>query len=131
MAINKAMRIALKALSYSDLDLKKTYKLQRQLRTAAHPVIKQLYNMWDHKVSIGDYEIPVRIFLPSEEFTHPKVLIFYHGGGWVVGNIDTYTDVCSNMAKMTGHMVISVDYRLAPEHKFPTAPEDCYASTLR
>ena len=127
MAINKAMRIALRALSYPDLDLKKTYKLQRQLKTAAHPVIKTLYHMWDHTVSIGDYDIPVRIFLPSEQYALKKLLIFFHGGGWVVGNIDTYTNLCSNMAKQTGHIVISVDYRLAPEFKFPTAPEDCYA----
>ncbi len=129
MAINKAMRIALRALSYPELDLKKTYKLQRQLKTAAHPVIKPLYEMWDHKVSIGDYDIPVRIFLPTKQYVMRKLLIFFHGGGWVVGNIDTYTNVCSNMAKQTGHIVISVDYRLAPEFKFPTAPEDCYAVT--
>jgi acetyl esterase/lipase len=129
MAINKAMRIALKALSYPDLDLKKTYKLQRQLRTAAHPVIKPLYEMWDHKVSTGDYEVPVRIFMPSPEMYLSKLLIFFHGGGWVVGNIDTYTNICSNMAKQTGHIVISVDYRLAPENKFSTAPEDCYVVT--
>jgi acetyl esterase/lipase len=85
--------------------------------------------MWDHKVSIGDYDIPVRIFLPSEQYAMKKLLIFFHGGGWVVGNIDTYTNVCANMAKQTGHIVISVDYRLAPEFKFPTAPEDCYAVT--
>jgi acetyl esterase/lipase len=127
MAINKAMRIALRALSYPDLDLKKTYKLQRQLKTAAHPVIKPLYEMWDHKVSIGDYDIPVRIFMPSEQYGLRKLMLFFHGGGWVVGNIDTYTNICANMAKQTGHVVISVDYRLAPEYKFPTAPEDCYA----
>jgi acetyl esterase len=129
MAINKAMRMALKALSYPELDLKKTYKLQRQLKAAVHPVIKPLYEVWDHKVSTDDYEIPVRIFMPSAEVSLPKLLVFFHGGGWVVGNIDTYTNVCSNMAKQTGHIVVSVDYRLAPEHKFPTAPEDCYAVT--
>ena len=127
MAINKAMRMALRALSYPDLDLKKTYKLQRQLKTAAHPVIKPLYEMWDHKVSVEDYDIPVRIFLPSPQYALKKLLLFFHGGGWVVGNIDTYTNVCSNMAKLTGHVVISVDYRLAPEYKFPIAIEDCYA----
>ncbi len=129
MAINKAMRIALKALSYPDLDVKKTYKLQRQLRTAAHPVLKPLYEMWDHKVSIGEYDIPVRIFMPPSNAFFRKILIFFHGGGFVFGNIDTYTNVCSNMAKQTGHIVVSVDYRLAPEYKFPTAPEDCYAVT--
>lgn len=129
MAINKAMRMALRALSYPDLDVKKTYKLQRQLKTAAHPVIKPFYEMWDHKVSIGEYDIPVRIFMPPPAFAFKKVLIFFHGGGFVFGNIDTYTNVCSNMAKQTGHAVVSVDYRLAPEYKFPTAPEDCYAVT--
>jgi acetyl esterase/lipase len=129
MAINKAMRIALRALSYSDIDIKKTYKLQRQLTNVAHPYIKPLYEMWDHKVSIGEYEIPVRVFMPSQTSEISKLLIFYHGGGWVIGNIDSYTAVCSNMAKQTGHVVISVDYRLAPEYRFPTAPEDCYAVT--
>ena len=129
MAINKAMRIALKALSYTDLDLKKTYKLQRQMTNVAHPYLKPHYQMWDHKVSVGDYEIPVRIFFPKEKPEVNKILIFFHGGGWVIGNIDSYTAVCSHMAKQTGHLVVSVDYRLAPEHKFPTAPEDCYAVT--
>ena len=127
MAINKAMQIALRALSYPDLDLKKTYKLQRQITNVAHPFIKPLYEMWDHKVSLGDYDIPVRIFMPSEETAVKKILIFFHGGGWVICNIDSYTTVCSNMAKQTGHLVISVDYRLAPEYPFPAAPEDCYA----
>ncbi len=129
MAINKAMRLALKALSYSDLDLKKNYKLKRQLTNVVHPYIKPLYEMWDHKVSLIDHEIPVRVFFPPEEVAKQKILIFFHGGGWVIGNIDSYTSVCSTMAKLTGHIVISVDYRLAPEYKFPAAPEDCYAVT--
>lgn len=129
MAINKAMRLALKALSYPDLDLKKTYKLQRQMTKAVHPYLRPLYKMWDHKVSFEDYEIPVRIFLPLEEEGTPRVLIFFHGGGWVIGDIDSYTAVCSHMAKQTRHVVVSVDYRLAPEYRFPTAPEDCYAVT--
>lgn len=129
MAINKAMRLALKALSYPDLDTKRTYKLQRQMANVAHPYLKPLYKMWDHKVSLGDYDVPVRIFMPPEIDNQRKVLIFFHGGGWVIGNIDSYTAVCSNMAKQTGHIVVSVDYRLAPEFKFPAAPEDCYAVT--
>lgn len=129
MAINKAMRMALKALSYPDLDLKKTYKLQRQMTNAAHPYLRPLYSMWDHKVSLEEHDIPVRIFLPEDTVDKPRVLVFFHGGGWVIGNIDSYTSVCSNMAKQTGHIVVSVDYRLAPEFKFPNAPEDCYAVT--
>lgn len=129
MAINKAMRIALKALSYPDLDLKKNYKLQRQITNVAHPYIRPLYEMWDHKVSVGEYDVPVRVFFPQTEEVEHKILVFFHGGGWVVGNIDSYTKVCSNMAKQTGHIVVSVDYRLAPEHKFPSGLQDCYAVT--
>ena len=129
MAINKAMQIALKALSYPDFDTKNTYKLQRQISTVAHAYLKPLYIMWDHKVSSMDYDIPVRVFMPSEKQAVNKILMFFHGGGWVIGNIDSYTTVCSNMAKETGYIVISVDYRLAPEYAFPTAPEDCYTVT--
>jgi acetyl esterase/lipase len=128
MAINKAMRLALKALSYQEMDVKKNYRLKRQLTNAVHPYIRPLYQMWDHKVSIGSHEIPVRIFFSPEEEVR-RILIFFHGGGWVTGNIDSYTAVCSNMAKQTRRVVISVDYRLAPEFKFPAALEDCYAVT--
>jgi acetyl esterase/lipase len=121
------MKMALKALSFPDLDLKKTYKLQRQLNIAAHPYIRPLYKIWDHKIIGMDHEIPVRIFLPSEQIEVNKVLIFFHGGGFVIGNIDSYSSVCSIMAKQTGHIIVSVDYRLAPEHPFPAAVEDCYA----
>lgn len=127
MAINKAMLLALKTLSYQELDLKKNYKLKRQLTKAAHPYIKPLYQIWDHKVTLDDHDIPVRIFFPSRDKSYDKVLIFFHGGGWVTGDIDSYTSVCANMAKQTGNLVISVDYRLAPEHPFPAGLEDCYA----
>ena len=126
MAINKAMRLALKALSYPDLDTKKTYKLQRQVAVAVHPYFKPLYEIWDHTIKGLDHEIPVRIFWPPDLVGMHKILLFFHGGGWVIGNIDSYSKVCSTMAKQTGHIVISVDYRLAPEHRFPAACEDCY-----
>ncbi|MEM1484549.1 alpha/beta hydrolase [Oscillospiraceae bacterium PP1C4] len=125
IAINKAVLAALKALSYPDIDIKKNYKIKRQLEVAAGLSINPFYKPWDHKVDCGDHEIPVRIFSPETEGEH-AILLFFHGGGWVTGNIDSYDKVCSNMAKMTGHIVVSVDYRLAPEHPFPAAPEDCY-----
>jgi len=129
MAINKAVRLALKALSSSEIDIKKNYKLKRQLTKVVHPYLKPLYKMWDHKVSVGDHEIPVRVFFPPEDEREHRILIFFHGGGWVTGDIDSYTVVCSNMAKQTGHIVVSVDYRLAPESRFPAGLEDCYAVT--
>ncbi len=130
MAINKAMRAALKALSYPEIDIRKTYKLERELTnlTSIRLIRPELYRIWNHKVPCQDHEIPIRIFSPSEEIASRPVLIFIHGGGWVTGNIDSYNGVCSDMAHITGCTVASIDYRLAPEHRFPAGLEDCYTA---
>lgn len=129
MAINKVMRAALKALSYPDIDVKKNYKLERQLVNVTHVhVLKPFYKTWDHTVSLGDHEIPVRLYSPvqTEEIIGFPLIIYFHGGGWVTGNIDSYDKVCTTLARQTRHLVLSVDYRLAPEFPFPAAGEDCY-----
>ncbi len=128
MAINKVMLAALKLLSYLDVDVKKTYKLQRRVRRLNDKSFKvyKHYKIWDNLILNGEHEVPVRIFFPKDEKTD-RMLLFFHGGGWVTGNIDTYTKVCVNMANLTKHIVVSVDYRLAPENKFPIGLEDCYA----
>ena len=128
MAINKAMLAALKALSYPDVDIRKTYKLHRKVKKLNGKGFKltKCYEMLDRCVLNGEHEVPVRIFSPKSEKTD-RILLFFHGGGWVVGDIDTYTKVCANMACLTNHIVVSVDYRLAPENKFPCGLEDCYA----
>lgn len=125
MAIGRFKKMALKVLTAHLYDLKKNYKLHRKVILASHPYIKPLYNLLDRKIMVGDREIPVRIFKPkkAKEF---KVLLFFHGGGWVTGNIDSYTNICANMAQQTGQIVVSVDYRLAPEHPFPAGLLDCY-----
>lgn len=90
----------------------------------------------DIQIFNGDYEIPLRIYFPTEEamtngvekgHTFP-VLLFFHGGGWVTESVDTYNRVCARMSQSTGHIVVSVEYRLAPEYRFPTALMDCYAA---
>jgi acetyl esterase/lipase len=128
MAINKVMLAALKLLSYLDVDIRKTYKLYRGINRPNGKGLKVYmnYKIWDHVVLNGEHKIPVRIFSPKDEETD-HMLLFFHGGGWVSGNIDTYSKVCFNMARLTKHTVVSVDYRLAPEDKFPIALEDCYA----
>ena len=129
MAINKALRAALKALSYPELDVKKNYRMEREwVNLTSKRVVKpHLKQILDRSVMCADHTVPVRIFTPPEYAGH-RVLVFFHGGGWVTGNIDSYDGVCADMASMTGQMVISVDYRLAPEHPFPAGLEDCYAA---
>ncbi|MBM3827912.1 MAG: alpha/beta hydrolase [Actinobacteria bacterium] len=67
--------------------------------------------------------VPARLYRPRST-TRLGLLVYYHGGGWVLGSIDTHDDVCRKLARATGHAVLSVDYRLAPEHPFPAPLED-------
>jgi len=72
-------------------------------------------------------EIPIRVYWPTEEGSLP-VLVFYHGGGWVTGNLDTSDNLCRMLSSRAPAVVVSVDYRLAPEHCFPAAVDDSYAA---
>lgn len=71
--------------------------------------------------------VPCRLYRPSAD-TNLGLLVYYHGGGWVIGNLDTHDSVCRSLANRMGHAVLSVDYRLAPEHRFPAAVEDALCS---
>jgi acetyl esterase len=75
--------------------------------------------------SAGD--IPVRIYWPTDQSPLP-VLVWYHGGGWVLGTLDASDHTCRELANSAGCIVVSVDYRLAPEAKFPAGPDDCEAA---
>lgn len=124
--MQKRLLSTLRKILYSDQDLKDTYKMERKMISRTHPVVlKSFYKMWDHQIKTEDYEIPVRLFMPQEEGNYP-LMIFFHGGGFVTGNIDSYTNTCVRMAQLTKHRILSVDYRLAPEYPFPTGLEDCY-----
>jgi len=74
-----------------------------------------------------DTEIMIRIYTPNGEGPFP-IFIYHHGGGWVIGNLDTSDATCRMIANRTKRIVISVDYRLAPEFKFPIPVEDSYAA---
>jgi acetyl esterase len=84
-------------------------------------------------------DIPVRIYWPAEPAERAEgsralqggggLLVFFHGGGWVLCDLDSHDATCRALTRGAGCITISVDYRLAPEHRFPAAPEDCYAAT--
>ncbi len=84
--------------------------------------------------------VPVRVYLPvisTDVLEHSlrvrqsrPVVLFFHGGGWVIGSIDSHDALCRRLCNNSQCLVASVGYHLAPEHKFPTGLEDCYAATL-
>ena len=131
--ISKTMKTVLHALSYGNIEVDSSRKLAdlKQL-DATRIFLKKL----DARVYNGDHEVPVRLYFPTEEAmeagiaegTTFPVLLFFHGGGWVTESVENYDRVCSRMAQATAHIVVSVEYRLAPEHKFPIPLEDCYAA---
>jgi acetyl esterase len=71
---------------------------------------------------------PMRLYDASAERGAGPALVFFHGGGFVLGDLDTHDPICAELARLTDMPIVSVDYRLAPEHPFPAAPEDAIAS---
>ncbi len=82
----------------------------------------------DHSLPGPAGPIPVRVYRPGH--AQAPVLVYFHGGGWVLGSVVTAHGVCATLARSAGCAVVSVDYRLAPEHRFPAALEDAWAATV-
>ena len=85
----------------------------------------------DLKVPGAEEEIPARLYVPRGQVASPKpspLLLFVHGGGMMYGDLDSHDAVCRFLAERADVRVLSIDYRLAPEHRFPAAVEDCWAS---
>jgi acetyl esterase len=87
-----------------------------------------IYRSEDRTVPGPAGDIPVRIFTPRESGEPLPVLVWFHGGGHVIGSLDSYDSVCRQLALRADCIVVSVDYRLAPEHKFPAAVDDSFAA---
>jgi len=83
----------------------------------------------DFTVSAPTGRLPVRLYKPEGSRSTPPLVIFFHGGGWVIGSIESHDATCRALASASGCAVASVEYRLAPESGFPAAPKDCYAAT--
>jgi acetyl esterase len=81
------------------------------------------------KISGRHGDIPIRLYYPSIQ-TNLSVILFFHGGGWIYGNLQTHDRMCRRIAKATGAIVLAVGYRLAPFFKYPAALEDCYDTLL-
>ncbi|WP_122641875.1 alpha/beta hydrolase [Luxibacter massiliensis] len=130
MAINHTARKILKALSFDGIEVEASRHLADLKRLDP---MKIFYKTIDYKIYNEDFEVPTRIFFPNEKAfkgmgpDQRRVMLFIHGGGWVTESVDNYERICARLANATEHVVVSVDYRLAPENKFPVGLEDCYA----
>jgi acetyl esterase len=94
------------------------------------PVIgEQVGHVSDHLVSGPNGTIPVRIYRPEGIDSSAPLAMFFHGGGWVLCDLDSHDALCRAICNASRCVVVAVDYRLAPEHRCPIGVEDCYAAT--
>ena len=90
---------------------------------------EEIASVEDRTIDAGGQQLPIRIYRPGGLGDGPApVLVFYHGGGFVIGNLDTHDRDCRKLANRGQCIVIAIDYRLAPEHPFPAAVEDSWAA---
>jgi acetyl esterase len=106
-------------------------ELRAQLRTMVALMDEpapDLPRIEDIRVAGPAGEIPARVYAPRVGGSPLPALAYFHGGGWVQGDLETHHGLCARLAKHAGALVVAVDYRLAPEHKFPAAVDDCFAA---
>lgn len=99
----------------------------REVRATLRPPAPSLPDVRDLKTDGKGGPVPLRLYRPTDGVL--PAFVFFHGGGWVVGDLDTHDVVCRQIARDAGAVVIAVDYRLAPEHPFPAASDDAWSAT--
>ncbi|MCK1335176.1 alpha/beta hydrolase [Bradyrhizobium sp. 38] len=118
--------------AYETLTAPEARAYYTQARFATNPEPPELARVTPLAIPAPHGTIPVRIYVPKDPRRHDGLspaLVFFHGGGWVIGDLDSHDVVCRQLAVEAALIVISVDYRLAPEHKFPAAADDAIAAT--
>ena len=103
----------------------------RQRRGYTQPDAPDVASVRDLEARGPAGPIPLRSYRPAGSAADAvlPVLVYYHGGGWVIGDLDTHDVLCRQLCNLSGCAVVAVDYRLAPEHRFPAAVDDALAAT--
>ena len=116
-------------VSFKGISSMTAVELRSMMQTGELPV-EDVARTEDRVIPGADgTELPIRISGPSASDEPLPVVVFFHGGGWVIGGIDSHDGQVREMVNRTAMVYVSVDYRLAPEARFPAAAEDCYAAT--
>jgi acetyl esterase len=113
---------ALQFPGFSEMEVDQARAIIGQLQTEAPEPVAFV----EDRVAAG--EIPVRLYRP-EGSEPPPLVVYFHGGGWTIGSLDTHDGLCRSLANRSGCAVLAVDYRLGPEHRFPAAVDDAMAAT--
>lgn len=101
----------------------------RKRKQALNMEVEPVADVSDSVISGPECELNIRVYKPEGDGPHPLVMLF-HGGGWVVGDLDSEDTTGRGLCRRANAVVVSVDYRLAPETRFPGAVDDCYAATV-
>lgn len=131
MPIPDTMKNLLRLFSEKEPDITESYRLERALKNSVkgHRLLSAAIRSGDTALDVDGRKVSLRICTPLGHNEESRsALLFFHGGGWVTESVDTYIDVCINLANYTKCKVIAVEYSLAPEFPFPCALEDCYAA---
>lgn len=110
---------------FDGTDVDASREAYRAAALAADPGLDGL-QVDDRALEAGGRSVPIRVYSPDSP--EPGTVVFFHGGGWVVGDLDTHDRFCTRIVRDTGRVVVSVDYRRAPESPFPAAYDDCWAA---
>lgn len=109
-------------------DLAETRRIFTQVRRALGGPVPEIASIREETIIGPGGPLRLRLYRPSFGFRALPALLFFHGGGWTVGDLDSHDILCRQLAIATGHAIVAVDYRLAPEHPWPAAIEDGWAA---
>jgi acetyl esterase/lipase len=117
--------------AYHTLSPKDARQLFLETRPAATPTPPEIGRVRNLVAETAQGTIPLRLYRPAgvPDATPLPAYVYFHGGGWVIGDLETHDVLCRQLTAASGASVISVDYRLAPEHKFPAPAADAWAAT--
>jgi len=112
---------------FSISDIEKARILADEITTSEISKPEKVFDLTDIVIRGYRSDITLRFYKPERKPPLP-ILLFFHGGGWVFGNLKNYESFCTQIVNLSSFAVVSVDYNLAPEHKFPEPVEDCYSA---
>lgn len=115
------------------LDPVEARRFYRDRRALTQPPVPGIHEVRELAANGPDGAIPLRLYKPAPRDAGMRepmpVLVYFHGGGWTIGDLDTHDVLCRQIANASNCAVVSVDYRMGPEHRFPAAVIDCLAAT--